>query len=151
MPASPKQERPRDEFGRPLPWGSESRIALLDFDSLPLAQNHELAIEYFNQEQFFSAHEAWEAAWRQARGGGDEQFYNGLAKLGAGLTHIQRGNSYGARTLIGKAIERIEPYGPYHQNLDLMSLCSDLRALLASLADRGPAPGVAFPRVRRSP
>jgi predicted metal-dependent hydrolase len=146
-----RPERPRDEFGRPLPWGSASRLALLDYDGLSIEKNHELALDYFNDQQFFSAHEAWEGAWRKAIGTGDEEFFNGLAKLGAGMTHIQRGNSHGARTLIEKAIERIEPASRDHRGFDVGRLCADLRAALLRLPAAGPAPGFEFPKVYRSP
>lgn len=151
MTEAPRPERPRDQFGRPLPWGSESQITLLDYDSFSIERNHDLAIDYFNAGQFFSAHEAWEGAWRKAIGGDDEDFFNGLAKLGAGLTHIQRGNSRGARALIEKAIERIEPRGPVHRGIDIARLCADLRAGLSLVPPAGPDPDFVFPAVHRSP
>jgi hypothetical protein len=150
-PSTPRPERPRDEFGRPLPWGSESKLALLDYDNFSIEKNHDLALDYFNEQQFFSAHEAWEGAWRKAIGTSEEEFFNGLAKLGAGLTHIQRGNSRGARTLIEKAIERIEPAGPIHRGCEVARLCADLRAALSRLPNTGSAPEFAFPSIHRSP
>lgn len=148
-------ERPRDEFGRPLPWGSESKLELLDYDSLSVEENEELAIDYFNRRQFFPAHEAWEAAWRKVRGTPEEEFFNGLAKLGAGLTHIQRGNAHGALTLIGKARRRIASYGPAHRGIDVTKLARDLDALAGSIAaaarDRRPPPEVEWPQIRRVP
>jgi len=62
-----KPERPRDELGRPMAWGSENRLALLNYDALPIEENHRLAREYFNEGKFFQAHEAWEGAWRKAQ------------------------------------------------------------------------------------
>jgi nicotinate phosphoribosyltransferase len=146
-----RPERPRDEFGRPLPWGSQSHITLLDYERFSIERNHELAIDYFNDRQFFPAHEAWEGAWRKAIGSRDEEFFNGLAKLGAGLTHVQRGNSRGARTLIEKAIDRIGPHGPAHRGILVARLCDELRAALDRLPRSGPAPRFAFPEIHRSP
>ena len=48
-------ERPRDELGRPQPWGSENRLHLEDFDHLPIEENHRLAREHFNAGRFFHA------------------------------------------------------------------------------------------------
>jgi predicted metal-dependent hydrolase len=128
---------------------------LLDYDSLPMLASHSMAIDYFNEQAFFQAHEAWEAAWRKSQRGTDEAFFNGLAKLGAGFTHIQRENAHGAFTLITKATERIEPYGPAHQGMDVAALCKDLRAVAATLAPaarkKAKPPATAFPVIARSP
>ena len=155
-PRRPEGERPRDRFGRPLPWGSESELELLDYESLPPARSHEMAVDYFNEQMFFPAHEAWEAAWRHTQGTGDEAFFNGLAKLGAGFTHIQRGNAQGAWTLIGKAADRIEPYGPAHRGIDVAGLCRELRAVVRDLEGAGRhSPehprDITFPTIHGSP
>lgn len=154
-PRRAEGERPRDRFGRPLAWDAESEIELLDYDSLPMDENHDLAIDYFNQELFFPAHEAWEGAWRKAKNTPDEDFFNGLAKLGAGFTHIQRGNAFGARTLITKAIERIEPRAPAHREIDVAALCRDLREIARALEETAEAreapPVITFPQIRRAP
>ncbi len=158
MPAKPRRlegERPRDRYGRPLPWGSKSELELLDYDSLPIAESHAMAIDYFNEALFFPAHEAWEAAWRRSQNGTDEPFFNGLAKLGAGFTHIQRGNAHGAWTLIAKAVERIAPYGPVHQGMDVDALCTALNDIAARLAPaartKSAPPTITFPTIHRSP
>lgn len=113
LPAK-KPERPRDALGRPLPWGSPSELELEDYDRFPPAENHRLAMEAFDSGRYFPAHEAWEAAWRQLRGTEDEEFFKGLAQLGAGYTHWRRGNPHGARVLLERAIRRLRPYpSPY--------------------------------------
>src|SRR5262245_24702848 len=94
--APPKPERPRDELGRPLPFGETSRLEMEDFDSFSLERNHELGIEHFNAQRFFPAHEAWETAWKQAKGTPDAEFFKGLSQLGAGCVHLQRGTPHGA-------------------------------------------------------
>jgi len=120
-----KTRRPRDELGRPLPWGQENLLDLEDFDSLPLEENHRLGIEHFNAGRFFPAHEAWETAWKQAKGTGDEEFFKGLSQLGAGYVHYRRGNPHGAHTLLRRANSRIGRYGPRHHGLDLASLVEE--------------------------
>ena len=60
----PKPQRPRDELGRPLPRGSANRLELEDFDALGLQDNHRLGVNYFDEQQFFGAHEAWESCWK---------------------------------------------------------------------------------------
>lgn len=127
-----KRERPRDELGRPLPWGSENQLDMEDYERLSIAENHRLGIAHFNAGRFFPAHEAWEAAWRQAKGTDDEDFFQGLAQLGAAYTHYRRGNAHGARVLLERARTRLEPYGPRHLDIDL----ADLRRAMAAHIER---------------
>jgi uncharacterized protein len=117
-----KTHRPRDELGQLLPWGSENRLHLEDFDSLPLEENHRLGREHFNAGRFFPAHEAWETAWKQARGTADEEFYKGLSQLGAGYTHYRRGNPHGTHTLMRRGLSRIGRYGAAYGGIDVAAL-----------------------------
>jgi predicted metal-dependent hydrolase len=126
-----KVERPRDEFGRPLPAGSVNRLHLEDFDVLPLAEVEALARSHFNAGRYFGAHEAWETVWRQERGSDDEEFFKGLSQIGAGYTHYLRGNAHGARALLERGLGRIEAYGPRHRDIDVEGL---LRAGLEHLS-----------------
>ena len=147
-----KTRRPRDELGRPLPWEAENRLDLEDFDSLPLEENHRLGTEHFNAGRFFPAHEAWETAWKQAKGTPDEEFFKGLSQLGAGYVHYRRGNPHGTHTLIRRALSRIRPHAPSHRGLDLASLVAAIEehAGLVESADRAgePMPELDPPTIR---
>ncbi|HXH21208.1 MAG TPA: DUF309 domain-containing protein [Dehalococcoidia bacterium] len=147
-----RRERPRDELGRPLPWGSENRLHMEDYDHLPPEENHRLGVQHFNARRFFPAHEAWESAWRQLKGTQDEEFFHGLAQLGAGFTHYLRGNPHGARMLMTRAVERIAPYRPRHRGIDVEALAAATLAIAASIEDRrqvrGELPPVEFPLIR---
>lgn len=120
-----------------------------DYDNLTIEEDHRLAIESFNAGRFFPAHEAWESAWRQSRGTPDEEFFKGLAQLGAGYTHYLRGNPHGARVLIGRGLSRIRRYGPHYRGIDIGRLAeaSEAVAEAARGAQRGRLPGTAFPRI----
>jgi uncharacterized protein len=124
-PPRQKTERPRDELGRPLPWGEENRLELEDFDALPQEENHRLGVRHFNEGRFFQAHEAWETAWKQGRGTPDEEFFKGLSQLGAGYVHYRRGNPHGAHTLIRRGTRRITAYGPTHHGVDVERLVEE--------------------------
>lgn len=128
----PGVERPRDRFGRPLAWGQPTELELHDYDNLSLEENHRLAIQSFNDGVFFSAHEAWEGAWRVAHDTPDEEFFKGLAQLGAGYTHMQRGNARGAKLLLSRALERITPHRPAHHGVDLDALAASLKLHIAT-------------------
>jgi hypothetical protein len=146
-----KTKRPRDELGRPLPWSEENRLELEDFDSLPLEENHRLGRDHFNEGRFFQAHEAWETAWKQSKGTGDEEFFKGLSQLGAGYVHYRRKNPHGTFTLLRRGIRRITQYGPRHWGIDVTSLAEAARSQAdevetAARADRG-MPDIEPPRI----
>ena len=52
------------------------------------------------------AHEVLEGAWKSCPSG-ERLLWQGLAQLAVGITHVQRGNSTGALTLLERAAERI--------------------------------------------
>lgn len=146
-----KPPRPRDELGRPLPWGSENRLPMEDFDSLPLEENHRLGIAYFNAENFFPAHEAWESCWRQAKGTEEEELFKGLSQLGAGYVHYRRENPHGAKTLLRRGLSRIRGFGPERRGLDLARLAGTAEAQAAAIEAAQEAgeglPAIDFPKV----
>ena len=119
-----KPERPRDDLGRPQPWGAPNTLELEDFDSLPLEENHELARAHFNAGRFFPAHEAWETAWKQARDTDDAELFKGLSQLGAGFVHLLRGNAHGAVTLLRRAASRLARYPSGHRGIDGPAIAS---------------------------
>jgi len=105
-----KQERPRDELGRPLAHDAVNLLHLPDFDSFPMQENDRLGRGLLRQRNYFGAHEAWETAWKQARGTGDEELFKGLSQMGAGYVHLLRGNAHGATTLLRRGARRVKGY-----------------------------------------
>jgi uncharacterized protein len=122
--APPKQERPRDELGRPLAHEAENLLHMEDFDSLPVEENHRLGVSYFNAGTYFPAHEAWETCWKQTKRTADAEFYKGLSQLGAGFTHLGRGNAHGAFTLMRRGAGRIAAYESPHLGVDTAALAA---------------------------
>lgn len=151
---TPKPFRPRDELGRPLPAGSPNRMELPDFDAKTIDENHALAIEYFDAGNYFAAHEAWETCWGQAKGTADEEFFKGLAQLGAGYTHYRRGNAHGARALIQRAADRIASRGSPHRGIDVRNFVHDIRVTqqVAAIVEQrgGVLPPLRHTTVRRA-
>jgi predicted metal-dependent hydrolase len=88
-----------------------------DFDRHSVEENHRLGIRLFEQRRYFPAHEAWETAWKQARGTDDAEFFKGLSQLGAGYVHLLRGNRHGAMTLMRRAASRISRYPEGHRGI----------------------------------
>ena len=73
-------------------------------------ENDKAARKFLVARNFFGAHEAWETAWKQSKGTGDEELFKGLSQLGAGYVHLLRGNAHGATTLLRRAASRVGRY-----------------------------------------
>lgn len=136
-----KPERPRDRLGRPLSWNAENQLQLPDFDAMTLEQNHRAGRRMVAEGNWFGAHEAWETAWKQARGTGDEEFYKGLSQMGAGYVHLLRGNAHGARTLLRRGAGRVVAYPDPHLGIPTAALAAELEALATRVADGRVIPG----------
>ncbi|GAA5045394.1 hypothetical protein GCM10023318_09670 [Nocardia callitridis] len=65
----------------------------------------------------FNAHEVLEAAWKNGPFA-ERMLWQGLAQLAVGVTHIQRGNRRGARTLLTRAVFRLTASSDSLQNPD---------------------------------
>src|SRR5437870_2896056 len=149
--APPKPKRPRDELGRPLAHEAENLLHLEDYDSLPLEENHRLGIGHLNAGRYFPAHEAWETCWKQAKQTNEAEFFKGLSQLGAGYTHLMRGNPHGAFTLLRRGAGRIQRYPAGHRGIDAPALAEialrqaeEIEA--AEAAGRAPE-GITFPKI----
>ncbi|MFA7248509.1 MAG: DUF309 domain-containing protein [Dehalococcoidia bacterium] len=147
-PLEPKPPRPRDEAGRPLAPGTPTRLALPDFDAMSIDEAHEEAIRLFDAGNYFGAHEAWETCWARCKGTGDEEFFKGLAQLGAGYTHWMRGNAHGVDALLDRALERIGRAGSPHRGLDIAAFMHAVESLRAT-AQRCAASGAPLPPLER--
>ena len=80
----------------------------------------------------FHAHEVLEAAWKSAPDG-ERALWQGLAQLAVGITHIQRGNTRGATTVLQRAAERIGEFGPAPYDVDAIGLSRHANALAEDL------------------
>lgn len=136
-----KPQRPRDELGRPQPWGTENRLELEDFDASSRDENHRSGIALFNAGRYFAAHEAWETAWKQSRDTEDAEFFKGLSQLGAGYVHLLRGNRHGAVTLLERARSRICGFPRGHFEVDTLDVARRCETDIASIGDGRLVPG----------
>jgi len=136
-----KPERPRDRLGRPLGWGAPNQLELPDFDLCSLEENHAWGLRLIGVADYFGAHEAWETAWKQARGTGDEELFKGLSQMGAGYVHLRRGNAHGAQTLLRRAAGRIGAYPDGHRGLPTRALRDRLEADASRVAAGRLVPG----------
>jgi predicted metal-dependent hydrolase len=75
-----------------------------------MEENDRLGPRLLRRRNYFGAHEAWETAWKQARGTGEEELFKGLSQMGAGYVHLLRGNAHGAMTLLRRGARRVKAY-----------------------------------------
>lgn len=135
----PRNARPRDATGRPLPRGATGVEQLPDDLHLPPREALAEADRLLAADRPFSAHEVLEAAWKAAPDP-ERELWRGLAQLAVGLTHAQRGNVVGAARLLRRGAERVGGYpGRPPYDLDVAALAR--RALdLAAGIEAGAAP-----------
>jgi hypothetical protein len=135
----PRNTRPRDELGRPLPRGAAGADRVPDDLALPPAESLALAQQLLDSGRAFHAHEVLEASWKQAPAA-ERELWRGLAQLAVGLTHAQRGNARGAAALLRRGAERVGGYaGAAPYDID----AAGLSAAGAALADRIETAGLA--------
>ena len=96
------------------------------------------AAALFNAGLFFECHEYLEGVWRSTPGP-ERAFYHGLVQAAAGCYHLEKGNTHGARTLIQKAVAKLEPYAPAYREVAVAAFLAELRRVLTWL-DRVPLP-----------
>lgn len=124
----PRQQRPRDALGRPLPYGSTG-VDPVPEEALPPLEAIASARALVTEGRPFAAHEVLEARWKAAPEG-ERDLWQGLAQLCVGLTHAARGNGAGAAALIERGAERVSGYaggtGPAY-GLDLAAIIACAR------------------------
>ncbi|HEY0699026.1 MAG TPA: DUF309 domain-containing protein, partial [Micromonospora sp.] len=134
----PRNARPRDELGRPLPHGVPGVATTPDDLRLPPDRALAEAQRLLAAGRPFHAHEVLEGTWKAAPEG-ERELWRGLAQLAVGITHLRRGNPVGATGLLRRAADRIEAYAdrPPHR-IDAAGLTSWARTLVARIERDGP-------------
>ena len=127
----PRQSRPRDALGRPLPYGSVG-VEPVPEEPLPPEQTLVSARNLLDAGRPFAAHEVLEARWK-AGPAEERNLWQGLAQICVGLTHAARGNRVGALRLVERGAARLEEYrsgeGPTY-GLDLSAVVGCARERL---------------------
>jgi uncharacterized protein len=134
----PRNARPRDGLGRPLPRGESGVVRVPDDLVLSAGDSLVEAQRLLDEGMPFHAHEVLEATWKAAPDA-ERDLWQGLAQLAVGLTHALRGNSSGAVTLLRRGADRVSGYvdePPY--GIDVAGLLEWARSLAAQLNDGSP-------------
>jgi predicted metal-dependent hydrolase len=106
----PRNARPRDELGRPLPRTAASDVSRIPDDlAITPEDAATLGASLLAEGRPFHAHEVFEAAWKSASGS-ERELWRGLAQIAVGLTHARRGNTSGAAALLRRGSGRVRGY-----------------------------------------
>ncbi len=101
-----------------------------------------LGIKFFNDCEFFEAHEAWEELWTESRGL-ERKYYQGLIQAAVALHHFGNGNLRGAKKVYQTSRGHLDPYAPTYEGLDLEKFLDQYQRCFAEvLAGDEPIPGI---------
>jgi predicted metal-dependent hydrolase len=107
---------------------------------------YDQGIKYFNECEFFEAHETWEELWTEYRGPA-RRFYQGLIQAAVALHHFGNGNIRGAKKVYLTSRSYLEEYRPAYQGLDLEAFLSQYERCFASVLESTEE----FPRIDIDP
>jgi predicted metal-dependent hydrolase len=94
-------------------------------------------IKQFNAGEFFEQHETLEHLWRDTAAP-VRHLYHGILQVGVGFHHWRRGNFHGASVLLEEGIERLRPFAPTCQTVDVAALITDATGARQQLLALGP-------------
>ncbi|MCD0450627.1 DUF309 domain-containing protein [Actinocorallia sp. API 0066] len=117
----PRNARPRDAYGRPLPHGAEGVPTTPDDLSLDAEETVAEARRLLAADRPFHAHEVLEARWKSCPAP-ERPLWRALAQLAVGLTHLRRGNPRGAEALFTRATRDLAAYDGPSYGLDLPAI-----------------------------
>lgn len=103
-------------------------------------------IEYFNECEFFEAHEVWEELWTEYRGE-LRRFYQGLIQAAVALHHFGNGNIRGAKKVYVSSCAYLTDYRPWCEGLDLEKFLGEYEQCFAHVL----ASEEEFPKIEIEP
>jgi len=101
-------------------------------NEMNLLSNLSDGISFFNDHDFFQAHDSFEDIWRECEQV-ERLFFQGMVQISVGCFHYISGNFSGALSQLRKGSEKLKNYLPIHRKIDLKSLIIDLNVLILEL------------------
>lgn len=89
-------------------------------------------VHFFNECDFFEAHEVWEDLWSDYQGP-SRRFYQGLIQVAVCLHHFGNENTRGAVKLYHSCQTYLNDYRPRYEGVDVDKLLADLERCCAEL------------------
>ena len=103
-----------------------------DLTSKSFKKSLQEAIDLFNNQQWYEAHDAFEDIWNDLVGD-ERQIIQGILQVSVSQFHLNKGNLNGAMILIGEGLGRIRNRVSKDLEIDLVLLCTSLETLLEKL------------------
>jgi predicted metal-dependent hydrolase len=93
-------------------------------------------ILFFNERDFFQAHEVWESLWLDCAGP-ERRFYQALIQAAVALYHYGNGNVRGAAKLFRSSKAYMDQYASPYLGLDAISFWEQMNRCFAPLLAEG--------------
>ena len=91
-----------------------------------------VALNLFNKQKWYEAHDAFEDIWNTLDGD-ERQIIQGILQVSVSQFHLSKGNLNGATILMGEGLGRIKSRTNIDLGVDLESFCKSLEKLLRKL------------------
>ena len=108
-----------------------------DFGSNDFYNSLDDALDLFNNQKWYEAHDAFEEIWNELYGD-ERQIIQGILQVSVSQFHLSKGNLNGAMILLGEGLGRIKSRVSVDLGLDLSSFCNSLEVLLEKLHSKVP-------------
>ena len=95
------------------------------------------AIDLFNNQKWYEAHDAFEDIWNDLVGD-ERQIVQGILQVSVSQFHLNKGNLNGAMILLGEGLGRIKNKVSEDLEIDLILFCNNLESLLSKLHTKTP-------------
>ena len=104
-------------------------------DNKTFEDNFADALNLFNNQKWYEAHDAFEDIWNTLEGD-ERQIIQGILQVSVSQFHLGKGNLNGATILMGEGLGRIKNRTNIDLGIDLESFCKCLEELLRKLQYR---------------
>ncbi len=101
----------------------------------------------YRKEEFFAAHEHWEGVWLGSQEP-EKTFLQAVIQVAAAFHHLQRGNPEGARSLLRRALRRLEAYPASFGGIAVAAFREEVLGWLETLEAGGATAERTFPEIR---
>ena len=108
-----------------------------DLTSKRFKESFQEAIDLFNNQKWYEAHDAFEDIWNDLVGD-ERQIIQGILQISVSQFHLNKGNLNGAMILLGEGLGRIRNRVSEDLEIDLILLCNSLESLLNKLHTNTP-------------
>jgi uncharacterized protein len=105
--------------------------------SIPYERRYLGGIRFFNERDFFEAHEVWESLWLDCAGP-ERRFYQALIQAAVALYHYGNGNVRGATKLFRSSKAYMDQYTSPYLGLNTVAFWDQMKRCFASLLQEEP-------------